>query len=403
MATSSDGACRPSARRTPLCSGALLKYGIDISKLQVTELGRVRWRDGHRARQRRRPGRRAVLDPGRTSPRTTSSSSRTTWPPSLPMPSLRWSGTTCCGRSRPRVSTSRPSSIRLGCHHHQRPHVLQPARRRQPRGRGGRGQGVPDLEGSAARGVHGPLAVPPRSAQSGRQPAAALLICGPVSRRAPLRQACVPRVRLSSDTVVTTGGPSEIWVDAHCRVVRPVAAGCSGYRRRRPGLSGSSPRDRSSDDLRVQPHPMSGRRSLPDAVEGQDYVCGFVSVPQRHAVQQARRSSSQRSRILATGDERQPDLVVFAQGGPGSWVWISPPPPRCSPRHSRIVTWSCSISADPAFRAVPPLRRARRGARGADGSDLPADDVLDADAAAYAACTARNTQPLATTCPPSTP
>ena len=111
----------------------------------------VRRRDGHGDRERRRPGGRAVLDPGGHRPERTWSSSRTTWPPSLPTTSRPWSATTCCGRSRPRASTSRPSSIPS-----RRPSppsdltALQPAGRRQPRGRGRRRQGVPDLEGPAA-------------------------------------------------------------------------------------------------------------------------------------------------------------------------------------------------------------------------------------------------------------
>ena len=57
---------------------------------------------------------------------------------------------------------------------------------------------------------------------------------------------------------------------------------------------------------------------LPDAVEGQRYVCGFVTVPQRHADPASPPLQLATMRILSTGEQREADPVVFAQGGPGA-------------------------------------------------------------------------------------
>jgi pimeloyl-ACP methyl ester carboxylesterase/glucose/arabinose dehydrogenase len=56
---------------------------------------------------------------------------------------------------------------------------------------------------------------------------------------------------------------------------------------------------------------------IPGAVEGQGYLCGSVTVPQRHTDPAGTQLQLAAIRILSPTEPREPDPVVFAQGGPG--------------------------------------------------------------------------------------
>ena len=96
----------------------------------------------------------------------------------------------------------------------------------------------------------------------------------------------------------------------------------------RPGAPAPRPRPRP----RSAPRRARSAVPLPDAVEGQRYVCGFVTVPQRHADPAGTQLQLAAIRILGAGQQRAADPRGVRAGGAGRLPALTSRPARARAR-----------------------------------------------------------------------
>ena len=156
----------------------------------------------------------------------------------------------------------------------------------------------------------------------------------------------------------------------------------------RTGVGAASPGPATTAAFTPAPCPVAA--PLPDLVEGEGYVCGLVTVPQRHGDPAGTQLQLAAMRIVSQSEVRQSDPIVFAADGPGeSGLDLASAATHLTssfPDRDLIL-----FDQRGARNSVPFLRCEEHDpvALSALTGQIDSADALTADAAAYAACAAR--------------